>query len=177
MSTNIKEIQQIQLSILKEIINVVEENHLTYFAVGGTALGAYRHEGFIPWDDDIDIAMPRVDYEKLLTLQSTFPEDLFIQTTETDPNYTMPFAKIRKDKTLYIESRWQDQEIHHGIWVDIFPLDNYKEGDLEWEKQVRKYDHIYRRLNKRYTGLKKFKATLYSMIYSPKKYSKQKLLK
>ena len=99
MHPNIKDIQQIQLSILKEIIKVTEQYDLTYFAVGGSALGAYRHQGFIPWDDDIDIAMPRADYNKLLSLQSAFPEDLFIQTTETDKHYTMPFAKIRKNDT------------------------------------------------------------------------------
>ncbi len=117
------ELQKTLLEMLKEFVRVCEENNLTYFLVGGTALGAVRHKGFIPWDDDIDVAMPRNDYEKFLLLQDKFPKKYFIQTYKTDKNYILNYAKLRNSETTYIENYYQTANINHGVWIDIFPLD------------------------------------------------------
>lgn len=97
---------------------------LKYFVIGGTLIGAIRHNGFIPWDNDIDIAMPREDYEKFIKLgQKHLKKNLFIQTYKTDPNYLQNYTKIRDSNTTFIESNVKKHNINHGIFIDIFPLD------------------------------------------------------
>lgn len=122
--SELKSVQVAQLNILKSVLEVLNNHQLQYIAVGGTALGAYRHQGFIPWDDDIDIAMPRKDYDAFLKLQNELPSGLFIQHASTDPHYPMYFMKVRQDDTLFREKRFQRVDMHHGIFIDIFPLDN-----------------------------------------------------
>lgn len=117
------ELQKCLLDILKEFIRVCDENNLTYFVVGGTCLGAVRHQGFIPWDDDIDVAMPRSDYEKFLKLQDKFDKKYFIQTYKTDKNFILNHAKVRNSSTTYIEDFYRTMNINHGVWIDVFPLD------------------------------------------------------
>ena len=120
--------QRIMLEILLVTHKICTENDITYFLDAGTLLGAIRHKGFIPWDDDIDIAMPRKEYERFLKIAPQhLPEDLFLQTTETDPSFKLPIAKIRKDNTLLLEFHEDGSEpYHHGIFIDIFPFDYYK---------------------------------------------------
>ena len=85
--SDIKIIQDKILSILKEFINICEENNLTYYALGGTLLGAVRHNGFIPWDDDIDIGMPREDYEKFKKIASNVLPENYKFLSEDTLNY------------------------------------------------------------------------------------------
>lgn len=119
------EIQQKLLEIAKEYIKVCEKLNLRYFASGGTALGAVRHKGFIPWDDDMDFQMPRKDYEILLKEgQKYLPDYLFIQTHETEKKYLMPFMKIRDSRTTAIDKYYSKLKINQGLWIDIFPLDD-----------------------------------------------------
>ena len=95
-------LRKIQLDMLKQCIELCERYSILYFAVGGTALGAIRHGGFIPWDDDIDIAMPRTDYEKFLAItRQELPEPLFVQTHETEKEYFLDFAKVRNTETVF----------------------------------------------------------------------------
>lgn len=118
------DLQACQLKILKAFINVCETHHLRYFLIGGSALGAIRHHGFIPWDDDIDVGMPRPDYEKLLKLKDPFQKTpYFLQTYRTDFNYLYNFAKIRDNNTTFIETPYAHHQINHGVWIDVFPLD------------------------------------------------------
>lgn len=117
------ELQKTQLEILTSFIKVCDDNNLTYYLIGGTALGAIRHKGFIPWDDDTDVAMPRKDYDKLMKMQNQFPAHYFIQTYETDSHYIYNFAKIRDSRTTYIEHNFKQHRINHGVWIDVFPLD------------------------------------------------------
>ena len=116
--------QERLLVLLKEFIRVCEKHHLRYFVDGGTLLGAMRHKGFIPWDDDIDVSMPREDYDKYVKLQYEYEgTPYFIQTWRTDPHYTYCFAKLRDSSTTFIENFYVNHRINHGVWIDIFPLD------------------------------------------------------
>ena len=131
----LKKLQEIELDILTEIIRVCEENELTYFTVGGTTLGAIRHEGFIPWDDDIDIGMMRDDYETFLRIA---PEKLkkgyTMQSFYTEPTMPTYFAKVRKDETLFVEEYAKDINMHQGVYVDIMPYDKIPEDEIDRKK-------------------------------------------
>ena len=172
MPFSTREVQLVQLSILKQVIHLCTKYNLKYIAVGGTALGAYRHQGFIPWDDDIDIAMPRKDYDQFIQLQHELTGH-FIQTLETDLDYNLHFSKVRKDNTIYIESvRAKYKHMHHGVWIDIFPLDAYQE-DPVWIKKVFNTLTRYRRASKPIYGRFLLKALLYKLIYGSEKYNRK----
>lgn len=124
---DLKKMQQIELDMLKSFIFVCEKYKLRYFLLGGTCLGTVRHKGFIPWDDDIDVGMPRPDYEKFVSLaQKDIDSKYFIQTFNTDREYPMTFAKMRNSETTYIEQSLRNLKINHGVYIDIFPLDGEK---------------------------------------------------
>ena len=132
---NLKELQQVELDTLKEFIRVCNELNVKYFLDSGTLLGCIRHGGFIPWDDDIDVAMPREDYEIFLKEgQKLLKDKYFLQTYKTDPEYTMGFAKIRNSETTFIESSVKNLKINHGVYIDIFPLDGYND-----KKKIRNF--------------------------------------
>lgn len=135
MKYDLDKLHDVQVQILDEVVRIIEKLSLNYVLVGGTLLGAVRHEGFIPWDDDIDIAIPRKDYEKfkknvLAELDSKF---LFC-SIETDKKYTNAHIKIRKKNTLFIEKGREHYDINPGIFIDIFPLDKIKSPKSKFEK-------------------------------------------
>lgn len=111
------------LKILKEIHRVCEENNIQYFLSDGTLIGAVRHNGFIPWDDDLDIGMLRDDYDKFCKIaNSKFSEDFFLQSNETDSNYYQSYAKVVLRNTLWVENGTKTSDIK-CLYVDIFPYD------------------------------------------------------
>lgn len=117
-------IHRVSLYLLLEFDRVCKENNLTYSLDSGTALGAVRHGGFIPWDDDIDVGMPRKDYETFLRIaQDLLPSDIFVQTSHTEQNYKRNAAKLRLEGTLFPESD-DVSYVHNGFFMDIFPFDN-----------------------------------------------------
>lgn len=119
----LRDIQLCELSILKEVVSVCDKHNLTYYLSSGTLLGAVRHKGFIPWDDDIDIEMPVEDYKKFLKFaQNELPDNLFLQTYYTDPGYNEMWAKVRANGTTSMPIEWKGINIHWGICIDIFPL-------------------------------------------------------
>lgn len=133
------ELQECQFRILKAFIEVCEKHNLTYFLVGGTALGAVRHKGFIPWDDDIDVGMPREDYEKYILLQKEYEgTPYFIQTYKSDPNFIYNYAKLRDSSTTFIENYYKDFQMNHGVWIDIFPIDGTPENTKDDPKKFGK---------------------------------------
>ena len=141
----IAEVKKIELDILKEFIRICHELNLTYYAAYGTVLGAIRHRGFIPWDDDIDVAMPREDYDFFLEkAQFLIKDNYFVQTYKTDKEYSQPFAKMRRSDTTFIEKASKYMDINHGIYIDIFPLDGYPKSKkdrfiFKWKRIT--YDH------------------------------------
>ena len=120
-----KKVQEHILDIFRDIIRVCDELDINYFIMGGTALGAVRHGGFIPWDDDLDIGMLRTDYERFLKeAPQCLRGDLFLQTFESEPRSPFYFAKVRKSGTEFTEYYCRKLPIHSGIYVDIFPYDS-----------------------------------------------------
>lgn len=129
---DIKKLKEIELEIFRQFVEICKENSLRYFVIGGTALGTVRHKGFIPWDDDIDVALPREDYEKfLIVAQKALPSNMFLQTYITDKNYPMPFAKLRQSDTAFIEKSISKIKMNHGVYIDVFPLDGYSQSSIK----------------------------------------------
>lgn len=145
------EIKNTQLNILKEFAEVCNKNDLKYYLAYGTLLGAVRHQGYIPWDDDVDVVMPREDYEKFLQLpKEELSKELFVQTIDTDKEYLNYYAKIRNSNTTFIESSASDLNINHGIFIDIFPLDYVSENITAIKKMKLKKKIIDRRISSCY---------------------------
>lgn len=124
----LEKLHMVELEIMDAIHALCREYRITYYLCGGSAIGAKRHGGFIPWDDDIDIAMPRPDYERFIKLcrEGLLPKSYFLHHSSTDSVYTLAFAKVRKDDTFFPEPDYRKDTRHSGIFVDIFPLDFIK---------------------------------------------------
>ncbi len=132
-----KKIWAIELDIYLKFAEVCKRHNLTYWGDGGTLLGAVRHNGFIPWDDDMDIIMPRKDYNKLLEIGGEeFEEPYFLQTPHTDSNYGYSFAKLRNCNSTCIPYAFAKSGFNHGIHIDIFPLDTIllEDGEENYRK-------------------------------------------
>ena len=135
---DIKTLQTRLINILEGIDKVCAEHNLTYFLWAGTMLGAVRHKGFIPWDDDMDIAMPRKDYEILLAHSNEWmPEPFEVIGPHNRPDYPYPFAKVVDAGTTVIER--PDFKHPEGIYVDIFPLDGMTGNMRERKFHMKKY--------------------------------------
>ena len=123
---DLQQLKEVELEMFKAFISVCEQLGLRYYLLGGTLLGAVRHKGFIPWDDDIDVGMPRADYEIFLEkAQALMPAPYFVQNLRTEKTCPFNFCKIRNSNTTYLESSVAHLPINHGVFIDIFPLDGY----------------------------------------------------
>ena len=133
------ELQKTEFEILKSFIEVCQKLNLRYYLVCGTALGAVKYGGFIPWDDDVDVALPREDYRIFCEeAPCLLPDYYFLQNHLTDPAYPGIYSKIRDSRTTYIEISSADLPINHGIYIDVFPLDGYPTDAMEAAKLERK---------------------------------------
>lgn len=132
-----KYLQKKGLELLEVFHDFCEQNNLKYILDFGTLLGAVRHQGFIPWDDDIDVAMPRDDYDKLIRIitEKGLKNDLFFQTHETDLNYYFLFSKIRIKDDRFVEESLSHFDIITGPWLDIFPYDFIEDIDSSLTKE------------------------------------------
>lgn len=149
---NIEKQKTIEYDLLKQFVKICNDNNLRYYLIGGTLLGAVRHNGFIPWDDDIDVGMSRQDYEKFLSIaQPQLPEYVFLQTNKTDPNFPLNFAKLRNSNTTFIESSVKKLDINHGIYIDIFPLDSFPSGKIKQRLLLFKSKLLAVRISELYT--------------------------
>lgn len=133
----LKKLKELELIILKEFISICEANDLQYFLYGGSALGAVRHEGFIPWDDDIDVAMLQEDYEKFVEVMAKIDNNKFeLVTPDSYPDYFLLFSKLMLKGTRF-EEWWIDQvDFHVCINIDIFVLYNLSNNKIKRFFQV-----------------------------------------
>ena len=122
------EVRQYQLMIMDEVHRFCKANHFTYFLVGGTLLGAIRHSGYIPWDDDIDIMMYRDEYEHFIDAFNVVHSDYYAFTAKNIPGYNYHFCKISCQNTRLIEENISICEVPIGINIDLFPLDKLPDG-------------------------------------------------
>ena len=120
----LSDMQKVQLDLLRELDRVCRENGIRYYLAFGTCLGALRHGGFIPWDDDIDVLMPYEDTRKLLKIRKKFSDRYFLQSKETDRNYESIAMRLRDSETTLIEKDDEGLDINHGIYIDIYPYYN-----------------------------------------------------
>jgi len=128
----LSKINKIQLEILSNVIEVCDKLNLNYFMVHGSLLGAIQNSGFMPLDDDIDIALPRADYNVFITqAQKYLKEHYFIQSNLSEEKYPLPFAKVRDSRTTYVIEKMKHLNIHQGIYIDIFPIDYYKANGIK----------------------------------------------
>lgn len=145
INSQLRDVQLIELEMLIEVARVCDENGIEYFLDSGTALGAIRHKGFIPWDDDIDIGMTRENYDKFLKIApEKLGEDYFMQSRYTDKNCPYIFAKVRKNKTVFMEWNKRNINMHHGIYIDIFPYDNVPNDETRRKNYFKKCRLLYR---------------------------------
>ncbi len=132
-------LQKTELELLRNLIDVCGKLELRYYLVCGSALGAVKYGGFIPWDDDIDVGMPREDYRTFIERAGEFlPSWCFLQTYATDPEYPQIFAKLRDSRTAYIERSMRHRNIHQGVFIDVFPLDGCPAQASEIKRLERK---------------------------------------
>lgn len=138
MGDLMEKVHKVQLEMALEVKGICQSHNIKYFLIAGTLLGAVRHNGFIPWDDDLDIGMFREEYEKFInTAQKEMNKEYFLQTWDTDSGFAMPYAKIRKKGTKFIEQNSSESDLHNGIYIDIFPFDNVPKSDFKKKLQNR----------------------------------------
>ena len=126
--TVLRQAQLVMLRMFKIIDYICRKHQIDYWMCSGTLLGAVRHKGFIPWDDDLDICMIREDYERFVSIAvDEFPQDMILQTRETDPNYHyLPLpCKVRDKKSFILSPGYEDEACEKGLFIDIFPMDRY----------------------------------------------------
>jgi len=136
---DIRPAQDVMLSLLQAFEKICKTYNLTYWIDHGTLLGAVRDGGFIPWDDDLDVTMPREDYEKFLKImKKELPENIFLQTKMTDPTTPVHYAKLRDRNSTYIDAWEEEKEIgyHQGIFIDIFPVNFIDPNDAKKYSQI-----------------------------------------
>lgn len=130
----LRELQLTQLEMLKIFDSFCRKNGLHYSLYAGTLLGAVRHKGFIPWDDDLDVCMARDEYDRFIELWQENPYlGYILQNKENTPTFSQSFTKLRKEHTTFLQSKEEAAAYHTGIFIDIFPIDRIPSGKVsQW---------------------------------------------
>ena len=159
-----QDIKRTSLEILKVVHDFCIKNNIKYSLFFGTLLGAIRHKGFIPWDDDIDIAMPRDDYERFI---STFSDiNFYVVSCKNDHKYYLPWAKVCDKNTLKIENSFHKYKL--GFNIDVFPVD-YIDSEDNYLSIRRKERNVIKNLNNaNFKGKNIFKNILKSIFIRPR---------
>lgn len=173
---SIDEQKKILLEMLQYVDDVCRKNNLKYFLYAGTLLGAIRHKGFIPWDDDVDICMPMKDYKRLIKIMIE-ENKYYVHSPYDDKNYYYFFTKITDKRTVLIDDKFKKIE-NAGLFLDIFPIYNLPNSDIEINEficKIKKLEKIYFRhygLQNYYDDTNTFKKIIKSIIYFPELFFK-----
>lgn len=139
----LKRLQQLEFVELQVIKKVCKQLNIEFFLYGGTLLGAYKFQGFIPWDDDVDVAFGRDDYEKFIAeAPSLLPKDFVLQNLITDSKSPYSYTKLRLKGTRCIEEYNDRLDIEQGVYIDIYPVDNIPDDKELYERQFAKIQRI-----------------------------------
>ena len=140
------DLQKKEFNLFACFADICERLGLRYFLVCGSALGAVKYGGFIPWDDDMDVGLLRPDYERFLKeAPALLPDEYFLQSFRSDPAYPLIFAKLRDSRTTYVERGIAHLPVNHGVYIDVFPLDGYPERPRE-QKRFERRKRFYKTL-------------------------------
>lgn len=163
--TSLEELKAIELDVMKKIHIFCEENNITYYLAYGTLIGAMRHNGFIPWDDDIDIWMMREDYEKFIQLFPKFGErnNLYIATYNTKPRFPRNMLKVCDNRTVLHELEYDYQD-DFGVFVDIWPLDGSSNSVIERNHDKESFEKLLKIFYATITKKEYFKFTIKKLI-------------
>lgn len=132
------QLHKVMLAMLHDFVEICEENDILYFANFGTAIGAFRHGGFIPWDDDIDICMLRPDFERFIETVRAAPDSRYeMMSAEIDGNYPLTTARFMLKGTEFRDEALRSMKCNSGIFIDLFPLDNVADDPRGFERQSR----------------------------------------
>ena len=183
-----KEIWKIELDLLNKLTEVCNKYNLKFYADAGTLLGAVRHKGFIPWDDDIDVAMLRSDFDKLIKVaEKEFKEPYFLQSAYNEKGYARGHAQLRNSNTTAIleAEKQYNYKFNQGIFMDIFVLDAVPNNNKELEQEKRKVEKLNRIIinkmnsNKKISSIKDFLKKIYFSFFSLEKvfHKKEEILK
>ena len=168
---SLKELQELSLNILLDVHNFCEKNAITYSLMYGTLIGAIRHKGFIPWDDDIDIVMPRPDFDRFM---STYQSEQFELISPTNPNSYILFARVCDLKKTIVKGSYPWCKVETGAWIDIFPLDGVEKSKTAFKLRINELRRSwYKQLKLRSTliplsevhGLEKIKLLLKKLLF------------
>lgn len=136
MDIEVKELHVNLLNLMQQFHQICIENNIRYYMLGGTCLGARRHKGFIPWDDDMDVGIPREDYERFCSLaKSKFPNNVELKFYENTQNSPFHYAKFINRNTTLIEQNYRNYV--EGLYIDVFPLDGTSEKISQIKTQYR----------------------------------------
>lgn len=148
VSPEMKKVWAVELDLLYEFSRICEKHQLKWFAHAGTMLGAIRHKGFIPWDDDIDVVMPRIDYEKLCGIaEKELSYPYFLQNEDSDPLFGKLFSKLINLQTTCIEYSDKDSPSKHCIFIDVFPYDHIPDDDRVRYDYYKKLEEYFNKVN------------------------------
>lgn len=147
------QIQQIELASLDVFCELCDKLGIQFFLYGGSLLGAVKYGGFVPWDDDLDIALLREDYEQLIKKgASLLPDGYELQEPRLNRKTPYPYAKLRKTDTVMVEYMYRNIKINHGVYFDIYPIDHLPDDDAEYAKNQREILRLARILQRRQTA-------------------------
>ena len=169
------DLQKVQFEILKNFIDVCKKLNLKYYLICGSALGAVKYNGFIPWDDDIDVALPRHDYNILMEQgQKYLSRHYFLQNYKNEKGLALISAKIKDSRTTFIEKdHCHLKKINHGVFIDVVPLDYYPEDDREFLKRFNKFNQCRRVHLKNPEPYKNFIKNFLKLFFNIRRYYRE----